>query len=53
MIPAKLLTQLPRGTTFVLTFVLANKKEVQVSQPVPGKIFAQAASVYNCFIELR
>jgi hypothetical protein len=53
VIPAKLLTQLPSGTTFVLTFVLANKKEVQISQPVPGKIFAQAASVYNCFIELR
>ena len=53
VIPSKLLTQLPSGTTFVLTFVLANKKESQILQPVPGKILAQAAFVYNSYIELR
>lgn len=53
VIPSKLLTQLPSGTTFVLTFVLANKKESQILQPVSGKIMAQAAFVYNSYIELR
>ena len=53
VIPSKLLTQLPSGTTFVLTFVLANKVESQILQPVSGKIMAQAAFVYNSYIELR
>ncbi len=53
VIPAKLLTQLPTGTTFVLTFVLANRKEIQISDPLSGKILTQAASVYSSFIELR
>ncbi len=53
MIPAKLLTQLPKQTSYIFTFILANKKELQVTQPVSGKVFVQAASVYNCFLELR
>jgi len=53
VIPAKLLTLLPSHTTFVLTFVLANRKETLILQPVSGKILAQAAFVYNTFIELR
>jgi len=53
IIPAKLLTLLPSRTTFVLTFILANKKESEILQPVSGTILAQAAYVYNSFIELR
>jgi hypothetical protein len=53
VIPAKLLSQLPPGTTFVLTFVLANKTVSTVTQPVAGRILTQAAAVYNVFVELR
>jgi hypothetical protein len=53
VIPAKLLSQLPTGTTFVLTFVLANKTVSTVTRPVAGKILTQAAAVYNVFVELR
>lgn len=53
VIPAKLLAQLPPGTTFVLTFVLANKTVTTVTQPVTGRVLTQAAAVYNVFVELR
>ncbi len=53
VIPAKLLSQLPSGTTFVLTFVLANKTTATVTQPVTGRVLSQAAAVYNVFVELR
>lgn len=53
VLPAKLLSQLPKHTRYVLTFILANKREGQVTQPLPGKVFVQAASVYNTFVELR
>lgn len=53
VIPAKLLSQLPSGTTFVLTFVLANRTVSTVTQPVAGRILTQAAAVYNVFVELR
>jgi hypothetical protein len=53
VIPAKLLSQLPSGATFVMTFVLANKTVTNVTQPVSGRIFSQAAAVYNVFVELR
>lgn len=53
VIPSKLLSQLPAGTTFVLTFVLANKTVTTVTQPVAGKVLSQAAAVYNVFVELR
>lgn len=53
VIPAKLLSQLPSGATFVMTFVLANKTVTNVTQPVTGRIFTQAAAVYNVFVELR
>jgi hypothetical protein len=53
VIPAKLLSQLPSGTTFLLTFVLANKTTTTVTQPVSGKVLSQAAAVYNVFVELR
>lgn len=53
VIPAKLLSQLPSGTTFVLTFVLANKTSTMVTQPVAGRVLSQAAAVYNVFVELR
>lgn len=53
VIPSKLLAQLPAGTTFVLTFVLANKTVSTVTQPVSGRVLTQAAAVYNVFVELR
>jgi hypothetical protein len=53
VIPSKLLSQLPPRTTFVLTFVLANRTESVITQPVSGKILSQAAAVYNVFVELR
>jgi hypothetical protein len=53
VIPAKLLSQLPAGTTFVLTFVLANRTVTTVTQPVAGRVLSQAAAVYNVFVELR
>lgn len=52
-IPPQVLTQLPRGEMFVLTFVLANRTERSVTQPVNGRVLTQAAAVYNIFIELR
>ena len=53
VIPSKLLSQLPSGTTFMLTFVLANKTTTTVTQPVSGKVLSQAAAVYNVLVELR
>lgn len=52
-IPSKLLSQLPARTTFILTFVLANRTDSVIAQPVSGKIISQAAAVYNVFVELR
>jgi hypothetical protein len=53
VIPSKLLTQLPSRTTFVLTFVLANRTKSVITQPVSGTVLSQAAAVYNVYIELR
>ncbi len=53
VLPVKLLAMLPAQRNFVLTFILANKKETPVSQPAPGTILVQAASVYNSYVEVR
>jgi hypothetical protein len=52
VIPARLLRQLPRGTGYVLTFILSNRKELEQLAGYSGKVLVQAASVYNCYIEL-
>jgi hypothetical protein len=53
VLPVKLLAMLPAQRYFVLTFILANKKEISVTQPVSGTILIQAASVYNSYVEVR
>lgn len=53
VIPSRFLTMLPPNTTYVLTFVLANRKEIQVLQPLSGTVLTQAASIVNSYIELR
>lgn len=53
VIPSKLLSQLPARTSFILTFVLANRTESVITQPVSGRVLSQAAAVYNVFVELR
>jgi len=53
MLPVKLLAMLPAQRYFVLTFILANRKEISVSQPASGTILVQAASVYNSYVEVR
>ncbi len=52
VLPAKLLHALSRGY-YVMTFTRVNRK---VGIPVaryPQSVLAQAASVYNCYVELR
>ena len=53
VLPVKLLAMLPAQRYFVLTFILANRKETPVSQPASGTILVQAASVYNSYVEVR
>ncbi len=53
IIPAKFLAQLPDQRLFVFTFILANKKEVVQVAPLSGRLFVQAASIHNSYIELR
>ncbi len=53
VLPVKLLAMLPAQRYFVLTFILANKKETSVSQPASGTILVQAASVHNSYVEVR
>ena len=53
VVPAKLLSTLPQQRYFVLTFILANRKEVTVTQPATGTILVQAAAVHNCYVEVR
>lgn len=53
VIPAKLLGQLPPQRLFVFTFILSNKKEIAATAPLSGKMFVQAASVHNSYVELR
>jgi hypothetical protein len=53
VLPVKLLAMLPATRYFVLTFILANRKETPVSQPASGTILVQAASVYNSYVEVR
>jgi len=53
IIPAKLLAQLPAQRLFVFTFILSNKKEIVQVAPLSGKLFVQAASIHNSYVELR
>jgi hypothetical protein len=53
MVPATLLRQLPQKGTFVLTFVLSNRREMTSAQAKGGMVLVQAASVYNSYIEIR
>jgi len=53
VIPARLLRQLPHPAYYALTFILSNRNEVDPPAGYSGKILVQAASVYNCYIELR
>jgi hypothetical protein len=39
--------------TFVFTFILSNTKEFAAIAPLSGKMFVQAASVDNSYVELR
>jgi hypothetical protein len=52
-LPAKLLAMLPANRYFILTFVLANRTTLDVAQPAGGKLLVQAASVYNCYVEVQ
>jgi hypothetical protein len=53
IIPAKLLALLPQQRLFVFTFILSNKKEITATSPLSGRVFVQAASVHNSYVELR
>jgi hypothetical protein len=53
VIPAKFLAQLPAQRIFVFTFILANKKEIVQVAPLSGKLFVQAASIHNSYVELQ
>jgi hypothetical protein len=54
VLPAKLLESLPRlKRYYVFTFILANRSGADITQPVSGKVLAQAADVYNSFVEIR
>jgi hypothetical protein len=53
IIPAKFLAQLPVQHLFVFTFILSNKKEIAQVAPLSGKLFVQAASIHNSYVELR
>jgi len=52
-IPVKVLRALPHDRSFVFTFVLANRKEGALVTRFKGNVLAQAASVYNSYVELR
>ena len=53
LLPAKLLRQLPRTSRYYLfTFILANRNDTIVLQQFTGKVVAQAASIYNSYVEL-
>lgn len=52
-IPVKVLRALPHDRYFVFTFVLANRKEGALVTRFKGIVLAQAASVYNSYVELR
>jgi hypothetical protein len=54
VIPAKLLRDLPGYRYVVFTFILANRKETTIVQPqFAGTVIAQAASIYNCYVQLQ
>ncbi|MGA9118593.1 MAG: hypothetical protein WB699_04445 [Bacteroidota bacterium] len=53
VIPASVLQALPDKRYFVLTFVLANRRENPSVASYSGNILTQAASVYNCYVEFR
>jgi len=54
VLPAKLLESLPRlKRYYVFTFILANRSGADITQPLSGKVLAQAADVYNSFVEIR
>lgn len=48
----KILRLLPPGHLCVFTFVLANRREIDVVARFPGRVLVQATSVYNCYIGL-
>jgi hypothetical protein len=52
VIPSSFLKQLPRRQDFVFTFILSNRKDASVIQSQAGRVLVQAASVYNCYIQL-
>ena len=43
----------PPQRLFVFTFILSFKKELAAMAPLSGKIFVQAASAHNSYVELR
>ncbi len=53
LLPAYVLRQFPRGSFYVFTFVLFNRKELVSVQAQSGRALIQAAEVYNSYIELR
>jgi hypothetical protein len=53
VLPASVLAMLPADRRYVMTFVLANRKEVQVGEAGAATLLIQAASVYNCFVEVQ
>lgn len=53
LLPASVLRQFPRGSFFVFTFILFNRKELVVLQSQTGRVLVQAAEVHNCYVELR
>jgi hypothetical protein len=54
VIPGKLLRELPGYRYVVFTFILGNRKETTIVQPqFAGTIVAQAASIYNSYVQLQ
>ena len=54
LVPAKVLRTLPpREQSCVLTFVLANRKEGLPVGTYGQNVLVQAASVYNCYVQIR
>lgn len=52
-LPSKLLAMLPAHRYFILTFALANRSVIDVTQPVGGRVLVQAACVHNCYVEVQ
>ncbi len=52
-VPAKVLRTLPPQQSYVLTFVIANRKEGLAVGTYGQNVLVQAASVYNCYVQIR